>query len=108
MNLATDCLWVYCTTSTIAEGQRIAKTIVEAKLAACVNLIPKMHSIYEWQGKIEESEEVVLIAKTTADCFERLKQTIIEHHSYECPCIVALPMIGGHQDFLEWIRSQTN
>ncbi len=106
--MKTDCLWVYCTTESIEEAKRISKILVETRLAACVNLIPEMYSIYEWQGKIEESQEVVLIAKTTTDCFERLKQTIIEHHSYECPCIVALPMIEGNPDFLQWIRSQTN
>ena len=106
--MKTDCLWVYCTTESIEEAKRISKILVETKLAACVNLIPEMYSIYQWQGKIEESQEVVLIAKTTTDCFESLKQTIIQHHSYECPCIVALPMIEGNPDFLQWIRSQTN
>ena len=106
--MKTDCLWVYCTTESIEEAKRISKILVETKLAACVNLIPEMYSIYQWQGKIEESQEVVLIAKTTTDCFEGLKQTIIEQHSYECPCIVALPMIEGNPDFLQWIRSQTD
>ena len=106
--MKTDYLWIYCTTESIEEAKRISKILVETRLAACVNLIPEMYSIYEWQGKIEESQEVVLIAKTTTDCFERLKAAIIEHHSYECPCIVALPMIEGNPDFLQWIRSQTD
>ncbi|MDJ0743619.1 MAG: divalent-cation tolerance protein CutA [Xenococcaceae cyanobacterium MO_167.B27] len=108
MDIKADCLWVYCTTDSMEEAPRISKILVEAKLAACVNLIPEIYSIYQWQGKIEESQEIALIAKTTTHCLESLKRTIIEHHSYECPCIVALPMIDGNQEFLQWIRSQTN
>ena len=107
MNLNTDCLWVYCTAGSMEEARSISKVVIKAKLAACVNIIPEMYSIYRWEGKIEESQEVVLIAKTTTDCWEDLKQTIIQHHSYECPCIIALPIIDGSQDFLTWIRNQT-
>ncbi len=106
MNVKADCLWVYCTTSSMEEARRISKILVEKRLAACVNLIPEIYSIYQWQGKIEESQEIALIAKTTTECLENLKKTIIKHHSYECPCIVALPMVGGNQDFLAWIRNE--
>ena len=89
----------------MSEARTISKILIEFKLAACVNLIPQIHSIYQWQGKIEETQEVALIAKTTTDCLENLKKTIIQNHSYECPCIVALPIVEGNQDFLQWIRN---
>lgn len=105
MDTNTDCLWVYCTTASIEEARKISKILIEEKLAACINLIPQIYSIYQWQGKIEETQEIALIAKTTVYSLENLKQTIIQHHSYECPCIVALPIIEGNQDFLQWIGS---
>jgi periplasmic divalent cation tolerance protein len=107
MNHQTDRLWVYCTTSSLEEARHIGKILVENKLAACVNILPQMQSIYQWQGKIEEGQETVLIAKTTTQCWSKLKDTIIENHSYECPCVVALPIVNGHSDFLDWIGKET-
>ncbi len=105
MTLETDCLWVYSSTSSIEEARKISKILIEAKLAACINLIPQIYSIYQWQDKIEETQEVALIAKTTTYSLENLKQTIIKHHSYECPCILAIPIVEGDKNFLQWIQS---
>lgn len=105
MNLETDCLWVYSTTSSIEEARKISKILIETKLAACINLIPQIYSIYQWQYKIEETQEVALIAKTTTYSLENLKQTIIKHHSYECPCILVIPIVEGDKNFLQWIQS---
>lgn len=89
------------------EADRIAAALVGEKLAACVNILPGVHSIYRWQGNVEESEEVILIAKTRAELFEPLSKRVKSLHSYECPCIVASPVTLGHPPFLEWIEKET-
>jgi len=90
------------------EARRVGRILVEEHLAACVNLIGGMGSIYRWQDAVEEAQEVVMIAKTRADLFDRLEARVKELHSYECPCIVALPVWAGHAPYLEWIRSGTH
>lgn len=80
---------------------------MEERLAACVNILPAMQSLYRWEGKIVEEEEAVLIAKTTADALSALRERVCELHSYTCPCIVALPVLSGHEPYLAWIRTET-
>lgn len=100
--------FVYITTSDATEAEKIGTRLVEEKLVACANILPTMKSIYEWKGKIENASEAVLIAKTTEDHLESLTARVKELHSYELPCIVALPIKGGNQDFLDWVGSQTH
>ncbi len=97
-------LFVYMTAKDAAQANKLGRALVERKLAACVNLLPKMSSLYRWKGKIEQAQEVVLIAKTTRSCWDRLLETVKELHSYECPCVVALPLALGNPDYLAWIR----
>lgn len=87
------------------EAKTIARALVEAKLAACVNIIPGMRSVYEWDGMIQEDAEWVVIAKTLADRVPDLIETVKELHSFECPCIVSLPVAGGNSAFLDWIAA---
>jgi periplasmic divalent cation tolerance protein len=94
----------YVTAADVDEARRIAKTLVEERLAACVNILGRMESVYHWEGKVQFSEEVVLLAKTTEDCFDALAARVHELHSYELPCVVAVPLARGGQDFLGWIR----
>ena len=99
---------VYITTSTRREAQQIGKALVSERLAACVNIIDKMHSIYWWEDQIQEDDETVLIAKTSKEKMERLTDRVKELHSYSCPCIIALPIQTGNQDYLNWILKETS
>ena len=100
-------LLVYMTASSQEEAQRIARHVVRARLAACANIFPAVHSIYHWQGVVEEGAEAVCILKTEEDRFEALRRAICGLHSYENPCIVALPISQGHEDYLQWLHTET-
>ena len=88
-------------------GVQIAKTLVESKLAACVNIIPKVRSVYEWEGEISEEEEFLLIIKTTEQQKEDLKATLGEIHPYEVPELIFLPITDGLPDYLNWVLKNT-
>jgi len=87
----------------LEQAKQVAKTIVTNKLAACINILPKMTSIYQWQGNLEEGEELMLVIKTEVDCIDKLQKTILEMHPYELPEIVVVPIVGGHTPYLDWI-----
>lgn len=93
---------VLVTASSQKEAETIASSLIETKLAACVNLLP-IHSIYIWQGKIHSDSEWQLIIKTDLSLFSQLEKKILELHSYEVPEIIALPIIAGSQPYLQWI-----
>ncbi|MBI4411376.1 MAG: divalent-cation tolerance protein CutA [Deltaproteobacteria bacterium] len=99
---------VYITCSNRTEADKIGRTLVEERLAACVNIIDGMNSIYRWEGKIEEAKETVLIAKTRETLVKKLIEKAKSLHSYDCPCIVALPITDGNHDFLVWIEKTTS
>ncbi len=100
-------LFIYITCSTHAEASSIAETVVGERLAACANIMAPHKSVYWWDGKVQKGEEVAVILKTPADMFERLKNRVLELHSYDTPCIVALPIEAGHEAFLQWIEAET-
>jgi periplasmic divalent cation tolerance protein len=79
---------------------------VESRLAACVNILDNMQSIYRWEEEIQQDTEVVLIAKTTDSLISELIEKVIALHSYDCPCIVSLPISDGYPPFLDWIRAE--
>ena len=97
---------IYITTGDKIEARQIGKVLVESRLAACVNIIDHMSSLYRWEGKIQEDQEVILIAKTTEKNLPALKKKVKAMHSYDCPCMVCLPVTDGHEPFLAWIRGQ--
>jgi len=101
-------IFVYATAGDRAEALRIGRAVVEARLAACANVIDGMRSLYWWQGKLEESTEAVLILKTTDDRFAELIAQMKALHSYDCPCIEALPVIAGNSAFLDWVAQETH
>ena len=101
-------LFVYMTAADEAEAGRIADDLVRRRLAACVNILPPMRSVYLWKGEICNSSETPLIAKTDDDGFGALAARVRELHSYETPCIVALPIARGTPDFLAWITESTH
>ena len=98
--------FVYMTAGSKAEAQKIAKSLVEHRLAACVNILENMHSVYKWENEIQEDIELVLIAKTTDRLVPELIEKVKSLHSYECPCIVSLPILNGHAPFLKWIHDE--
>ena len=99
---------IYSTISKIQDARRIAKILVEEQLVACVNIIPKIESVYKWKDKIENDEEVVIIAKTVDANVKKTIQRIKRLHSYELPDIIVLPIIGGLKDYLEYIANETS
>ena len=100
--------FVYMTTGSPEEARRIGEALVEARLAACVNMIDGMRSIYRWEGKLQSDRETVLIAKTTRERLPALMDAVKGMHSYDCPCIVSVDIDGGHPDFLEWIGAEVS
>ena len=98
---------VYITAPNEAEAAKIAKTLVNEKLAACVNIVKSIRSIYSWQGKIEDDSEVLMIVKTRKELFGRLKDRVKELHNYTVPEIIALPIIEGSEDYLNWVKEET-
>ncbi len=98
--------FVYITTSSKEESKKIGKKLVEEKLVACVNIIPSIESIYLWKGKIEADEESLLIAKTKAEKIDKIIKMVKEIHSYETPAILAIPIIEGSKDYLDYLDSE--
>ncbi len=95
------------TASNENEAVIIAKALLENKLAGCVNIIKNIRSIYSWQGKIEDEPEVLMIAKTQKHLFDSLMKKVKELHSYTVPEIIALPIVEGSEDYLNWLREVT-
>ncbi|HMP75618.1 MAG TPA: divalent-cation tolerance protein CutA [Kiritimatiellia bacterium] len=100
-------MWVYMTAGSRAEARNVAAALVAERLAACVNILGPIESIYRWKGAVERGREVALVAKTRRSNLKQLAARVKALHSYESPCVVALPIVGGHPDFLSWIRSET-
>ena len=103
----TETRVVLVNTGTQKEAEKIARTLVEERLAACANLIPQIRSIYRWQGKIEDEPEVMLIFKTTEPRIPALIERVRELHSYDVPEIIALPILQGHTPYLDWVRENS-
>jgi periplasmic divalent cation tolerance protein len=89
------------------QAQEIGEALIQDKLAACVNIIDGMESMFFWQGKVESDDETIVVAKTKASVMEGFKQKVKEVHSDDCPCIVGLPIKAGNEDFINWIQEET-
>ena len=98
---------VYTTYPSVVEAERAGRTIVEQRLAACVNILPGMVSHYWWQGVLERGEETVMIFKTRASLAEKLRAAVKSSHSYTTPSILVLPIEDGDPDYLRWIFAET-
>jgi len=88
-------------------AQQIATALVEERVAACVNVVPSLQSIYRWQGEVQSEGEALLIVKTAQDRFEALKQAVLKHHPYELPEVIAVAVDRGHAPYLEWVVEST-
>ncbi len=106
--MPTDAIVVFMTAANLEEAARLAEMLVTERLAACVQILPEMESVYRWQGKLERQEEVLVIAKTIKSRFEELEKKVRAIHSYETPEIVALPVTAGSALYLEWLNSSVN
>lgn len=102
----TDKRIVLTTAGTKEEAHKIARGLVERRLAACVNIVPQVESVYRWQGKVEEATEWLLVIKTKAGAFGRVREAIRELHSYEVPECVGLAVEDGSTEYLAWIGEQ--
>ena len=97
----------YMTAGSVAEAKSIGRALVEERLAACVNIVPGMVSLYRWEGALEEAGEAVLIAKTRAEKFDALARRVAEIHPYDTPCAIRLDISAGLPPFLDWIAEET-
>ena len=108
MAAADDITLLYVTCASEAEAERVAEAVVGARLAACANIIPGMHSLYWWQGKLERGSETVLILKTQPDLVQAATTAIKAAHSYTVPCVLPIPVLpGGNADYRAWLAEQT-
>ena len=99
---------VLVTCASMGEARRIAKTVVEKKLAACVNILPGVvESVYRWKGKVERAREVLMIMKTTAGKVRELEREVKRMHSYDIPEFIVLPIIAGSREYLGWLAEST-
>ena len=102
-----DFIVVYCTVPDKKEAKTIAKTLVKAQLAACVNIIDKVESVFSWDYKLMEEKEVLLIIKTKKELFEKLSNVIKDLHSYNVPEIIAVDITNADENYLGWIAHET-
>lgn len=99
---------VYVTTSGVMEAKKIGRALVEERLAACVNILNPIESLFWWEGEVQTAQETAFIAKTTEMQAPELIAAVKKHHSYDCPCIVTLDIEAGNPDFLKWIADETS
>jgi periplasmic divalent cation tolerance protein len=92
-----------CTTNSFEEAKKIAKALLEKKLAACVNIVPKIFSTYRWKEEIEEAEEALLFIKTKYEIYEKVQEEILKNHSYTIVEVLALDVLKGNKPYLNWL-----
>jgi periplasmic divalent cation tolerance protein len=101
----TDKIVVLTTCATEADAEKLARALLAGRLAACVNIVPGVRSLYHWQGEIETADEVLLIIKTSRDLFGALSAEVAKLHPYEVPELLALPVVAGAQNYLDWLQA---
>ncbi|KAG7573519.1 Divalent ion tolerance protein CutA [Arabidopsis suecica] len=98
---------VYVTVPNREAGKKLANSIVQEKLAACVNIVPGIESVYEWEGKVQSDSEELLIIKTRQSLLESLTEHVNANHEYDVPEVIAMPITGGSDKYLEWLKNST-
>lgn len=96
-------LVVLSSVATAEDAERLARLLVDRRLAACVNIVPGVSSVYRWKGQLEVASERLLVIKTRAERFDALRETLVSQHPYELPEVVALPLADGHAPYLAWL-----
>ena len=104
---AVEVVLGYVTTPNREAALHIAQAVVSERLAACANVLTGMTSVYQWQGVVRTDDECVLLLKTRSSSTERLTARVLELHSYECPCVVFVPIVAGSPAYLEWLAAET-
>jgi len=102
-----ECILVMTSCPSSTCGENLARVLLETRQAACVNLVEGVTSLYRWKGRIQKDSEALLLVKTTGTCLEAVKGTILKNHPYDLPEIVALPLVGGSEEYLRWLREET-
>ena len=102
-----EALVVYITAPNEEEAAKIAKILVEERLAGCVNIVKDIRSIYSWQGKLEDEKEVLMIVKTRLELFSALTSKVKELHSYTVPEVIAMPIVDGSEEYIKWLKEAT-
>jgi periplasmic divalent cation tolerance protein len=102
----TDNIVVFITTAGAEEAQRLADILLNERKAACINIVPRVSSRFWWQGKLEAAEESLLIVKTKASVLDEIVGLVKQHHGYDVPEVIALPIIGGNKGYLDWLSKE--
>ena len=100
----TDKVVIFVTVGSLREARKIARRLVEATLAACVNITAPVQSIYRWQGKVETAREFLLIIKSVRELFDSIRAEVLKLHSYATPEIICLPIVEGSAEYLQWVE----
>ena len=106
--LPDEPIMVFMTAASVDEANRLADTLVDRRLAACVQIMQEMNSVFRWQGKVETQREVLLIVKTLNSKFPEIEREVVKLHSYETPEIVAIPLSAGSGPYLEWLKASVS
>jgi len=99
----TDKIVVLSSCDSEDQARKLARHVVELRLAACVNVLPGAHSVYRWKGQVEQAEEWILVIKTRRDLFDGLREALLKMHTYEVPEVIALPVVDGSDAYLAWL-----
>lgn len=102
----TDKIVVLTTCASAEEAEKIARTLVSKKLAACVNMLPAVRSIYRWKGAVEDAQEIQLVIKSSRGLFDEVRAEIEKLHSYEMPEVIAIPIVDGSEAYLDWLNRE--
>lgn len=102
-----NCRLVYCTCPDTVTATSLARDMVDASLAACVNVLPQIRSIYRWRGEVQEEAEALLVIKTTTAAFGELQEWILRNHPYDVPEVIAVPVTAGSPAYLDWVVAET-
>jgi len=105
--LQTGFVVALSTTASMEEAKKIARVLIERRLAACVNLVPEVLSIYRWKGDVCTDDEVLLVIKTRRTCLAKIKQVLGDLHQYEVPELIALDIMNGLENYLHWVQQET-
>ena len=105
--MTSDLIVVFITAGSADEAYKIAEKLLAMRLAACINVVPNIFSYYRWQGQLDNTKETLLIVKSQAALINDIIKSVKEIHSYEVPEIIALPIVGGNEDYLKWLTDET-